>query len=313
MFNSAALLRALPVSALEPNIVARLSGWGSDNDERLLKSTITLLEPPCGQAEPYLDPVSAIETLREHTITQVCTADALEELRATISADRWVYYLDHLSPASPGCIRASDFVASPWSARYLTNQMTSFLRSAASQAAKTPMFEGPDNTGSLWSLETLPDLPPRKAMMEFLPGAAGGPWYFDLEWDWKQDVWRQGFNPFARWRDAIRPKAEILENALGMPVYRFADPSCEYDDDDVHRFLVLHWCCTYRPQSIYVQYLLRTSGARNVEELKTALINPATYAHDFEMNNTFFGLDAIGALSLRYQSPPDQGPAGALA
>ncbi|WP_146144827.1 hypothetical protein [Phreatobacter cathodiphilus] len=301
MVNSEALLRALPVSALEPNVVARLSGWGSENDECAPKGAITLLEPPCGQREPYLDPVEAIEVLRKHVIPQLNIGEALGELRAIVSADRCVYYLDHFSPASPGCIRMSDFVASPWSARYLTSDTVGFLLAAAAEATKTPMFEGPDNAGSPWSLETLPDPPPRKAMMEFLPGAAGGPWYFDLEWDWWKDDWRQGFNPFAQWRDAIRPEAEKLQNALGMPVYRFSDPGSEGGDDDVHRFLVLHWCCTYRPRSTYVQYLRRSSGARSVEELKTALIDPATYAHDFEMNNTFFGLDATGALSIRYR------------
>jgi len=301
MVNSNSLIRALPVSTLEPNIVARLSGWSDADAKYALQSTINLLEPPCGQREAYLDPVEAIEVLRKHLVPQMNSGEVLGGLRRSVAPDRWVHYLDHLSPDTSGCIRVSDFVAALRGARHLAAETIDFLEFAAAKAATTPMFEGPDNRGSPWSLESLPDIPPPKAMMEFLPGAAGGPWYFDIEWDWERDDWRQGFNPFAQWRYAIRPEAEKLQSALGMPVYRFADPSSEDDDDDVHRFLVLHWCCTYRPWSIYVQYLLRASGARNVEELKTALVDPAAYAHDFEMNNTFLGLEAAGALSLRYR------------
>ncbi|MDP3547467.1 MAG: hypothetical protein Q8S29_14965 [Phreatobacter sp.] len=303
MINSEALLRALPVSALEPNVVARLIGWSDDIGEPVAHRAINLLEPPCGQREPYLDPAEAIEVLRKHIGLQGDTAAALDELRTTVSDDRWVYYLDNVWPTSPGCLRVSDFVAAPSSARYLTSEIAGFLVSAAAEAAKTPIFVGPDNPGRPWSLETLPDTPPPKVMMEFLPGAEGGPWYFDIEWDWDRDEWRQGFNPFARWRDKIRPFAEKLQSALGEQVYRFADPTSECDDDDVHRFLVLHWCCTYRSQSSYVQYLVRTSGARNVEALKEALIDPATYSHDFEMNDTFTGLEATGAFSLRFPGP----------
>lgn len=162
------------------------------------------------------------------------------------------------------------------------------------------MFQGLDNRDDPWSLETLPDPPPPKAMFEFLPAPAGGPWYFDIEWDRENERWQQGFDPFEKWREAIKPVAAELEKALGEPVCRFADPDCDYDDDDVHRFLVLHWCCTYRPESTYVQYLVRISGARDVEQLKAALIDPASYIHPFEMNDSFDGLEARNVLRLRY-------------
>lgn len=289
MFDAASLIRALPVSALEPNVLTRLTGWADTAECQAWQNTIALLEPPCGQREPYLDPVQAIEVLRLRAAPRMDAAELIASLRASLAPDRWVHFLDHLCPNTPSCIPIIDFIAALRQARHVEAGVIHFLENAAAKSASTPMFEGPDNRGSPWSLQTLPDPPPPKAMMEFLPGPAGGPWYFDIEWDWERGDWRQGFNPFAQWREVIRPTTEMLHNALGEPVYRFADSSCEYDDDDVHRFLVLHWCCTYRPQSRYVQYLVRTSGARNVEELKAALLDPAAYVHVFEMNGRFAG------------------------
>jgi len=155
-----------------------------------------------------------------------------------------------------------------------------FFEQAAEVTARTPMFRGPDNWDAPWSLETLPALPPPKAMIEFVPGP---PWD-DFEFDWKaQD------NPFLRWREAMRPVADELEKALGEPVYHFA-----HLDDHVHRFLVLHWCCTHRPESAFVRYLLKISGASDVEEIKAALIDPASYTQPFKMNGTFVGLETSG-------------------
>ncbi len=155
MINSEALLRALPVSALEPNVVARLIGWSDDFGEPAAHRAIKLLEPPCCQREPYLDPAEAIEVLRKHAGLQGDTAATLDELRNTVAVDRWVYFLDIVCPTSRGCLRVSDFVAAPAIARYLTSEIAGFLLSAAAEAAKTPMFVGPDNRGRPWSLETL--------------------------------------------------------------------------------------------------------------------------------------------------------------
>jgi hypothetical protein len=63
---------------------------------------------------------------------------------------------------------------------------------------------------------------------------------------------------------------------------------------------VLHWCCTYRPASPYVQYLLHASGSRDLEELKAALINPASYSHPFRMGDTFDGLET-NAFHVEYE------------
>jgi len=186
-----------------------------------------------------------------------------------VANDRWVHFLDHFEPESPECLpgarlrvlaaRRVPRVNSPaaeWTLggpgrEALANQklfvpsdILDFFEQAAQVAACTPMFRGPDNWNEPWSLEDLPDLPPPRAMIEFVPGA---PWA-DID---ARDGWRAGDNPFIRWREAIRPMALELEEALGEPVYHFADLDCDTDDDDVHRFLVLHWCCTHKPGSTF--------------------------------------------------------------
>ncbi|MCB1615947.1 MAG: hypothetical protein KDI30_08035 [Pseudomonadales bacterium] len=97
----------------------------------------------------------------------------------------------------------------------------------------------------------------------------------------------------------MRPIADRLEKSLGEPVYYFSVPDCDTDDDNAHRFLVLHWLCTCWPESTYVKFLISSSGAQDMDELKTALINPDNYRHPFKMSDAFFGIEAI-ACRLEY-------------
>ncbi|AOX99903.1 hypothetical protein BJP62_05165 [Jeongeupia sp. USM3] len=197
---------------------------------------------------------------------------------------RWVNFFDDLEPESPECLPLPDFMTWLRGEKLVPSNIMDFFEQAAEVATHTPMFRGPDNWNKPWSLESLPALPPPKAMIEFVPGP---PWN-DFEFDWEtQD------NPFLHWREAMRPVALDLEKVLGEPVYYFKKLGDELDDDAVHRFLVLHWCCTYRPESAFVRFLLKVSEAKDVDELKAALINPASYTYLFKMNDAFVGLEAL--------------------
>ena len=120
-------------------------------------------------------------------------------------------------------------------------------------------------------------------MIEYLPGA---PWN-DID-RWGSDEGRRDpQNPFNQWRESIRPAARAIQQRWGECPFHFADLSCEFDDDAGHRLLVLHWCCSFRPDSTYVQHLVKASGAKDVAELKAALIDPENYVHPFTMNFDF--------------------------
>lgn len=328
MVDIAALMRVLPVSGLEPEWVASIGGIVDVPKEQAWQEHITLLEPPAGQHVPYIDPVTALERLlrrQEDALgdAQVRAREAVARMRDEVADDRWVNFFDDLKPETPDCLPVPDFVAWLRDERRRVNQLAAkmkldaqgfkelarkevlvpsdlidFFEQAAEVAASTPMFRGPDNWNEAWSLENLPALPPPKAMIEFVPGA---PWA-DVD-DWGD--WKATDNPFMRWREAIHPVALELEKALGEPVYHFADLNSDTDDDDVHRFLVLHWCCTHKPESAFVRYLLKISGARDVEELKAALIDPASYTQPFQMNGSFIGLEA-SFCRIEYLSPDKQ-------
>lgn len=90
-------------------------------------------------------------------------------------------------------------------------------------------------------MATLPDDPPAKAMIEFVPGPPG-------------DVDDQIVPKFEAWREFIRPIATALETPWASLVYYFKVPDCDTDDDNVHRFLVLHWLCTCWPESNHVKF-----------------------------------------------------------
>jgi len=306
-----ALMSCLPISGLEPQSLAFVGGLKEASTPGFWQNTIEFLEPPAGRRVPYIEPVKAFEKLLYRggvalTDAQARARDAAARLRGAVADDHWVNFLDDLNPESRECLPVPDMLAwlrdqhrhadqsagSPGPSApgikelLVPADIIDFLEQAADEASRTPMFRGPDNWEEPWSLETLPTLPPPRAMIEFMPGAMWG------EIDDCRD-WNVTDNPFLRWHEAIRPVALELERALGEPVYHFADLSCDTDDDDVHRFLVLHWCCSWKPESAYVRYLLKVSGASDVEELKAALIDPASYTQPFKMNFSFIGLEAL--------------------
>ncbi|UWF60380.1 hypothetical protein [Brucella sp. 2716] len=290
MVDIDALMRALPISSLEPYHVASIRGVGNPLKKSPWDRNIDFLEPPAGQRLPYIHPLDALEKLlgsQEETHDEWLKKAQLfeRELKLEITSNKWARFYHHLEPDMQEAIPVPDFLAWLRKKSIVSSKITDLFEEANAAAIKTPIFTGPDNRGSPWSLETLPDLPPAKAMIEFVPGPS---WDNEYDSTGKNTV----YEPFLLWRTAIRPVAQALEQELGEPVYRFADLELDYDDDDVHRFLVLHWCFTLRPDALFTQHIVRLTGARDVEELKAALIHPLSYKHPYEMNYSFAGLEA---------------------
>lgn len=311
MVDMAALVRGLPVSVLEPNELAYIEGIVRTPEKPAWQDSITLLEPPAGQRVPYIDPLRTLENLlrgqggsREHARTQAY--EMTGRMRKEVADGRWVNFLDSLEPESPECLPVTDFLL--WlrerqgqrqhvegmrkpddegllelttKEAAIPSDVLEFIEQAAHVSTVVPMFCGDDNWDEPWALENLPPLPSFGTMIEFMPGA---PWADIDSWD----DWRIGNNPFLHWRESMRPVAHELEKVLGEPVYSFADLDCDTDDDFVHRFLILHWCCTYKPESAFVRYLLKISGADTIEALKEALLDPASYKPELLYTGTSF-------------------------
>lgn len=308
-----ALLQALPFSGLEPQTVALLTGLTDIQGQYAWQDSVWLLEPPAGQRVSYIEPIAALEKLlrrqgRTLQESQTRAIEAVARMKQNIAQERWVNFLDELDPESHDCLPVPELVAWLRSDVELSVQVApdvvDFLEQAAEVARRTPMFRGPDNWEELLSMEQMPMLPTPKAMIEFVPGPPWADLDEDEEWNDDANGYDMLYKPFLAWREAIRPVAMALEQALGEPVYCFKELGDDLDDDDVHRFLVLHWCCTYKPQSPFVRYLLQVSKARDVEQLKAALIDPASYTHPFEMNSAFFGMETISC-RMDYL-PPDR-------
>ena len=324
-----ALMKALPVSGLGPQCLASIGGLIDIPKDQRWREFINLLEPPAGQRVPYIEPAKAIEKLlcRQGVSpddAQARSRETVVRMRGDVADEHWVNFYDYLEPESPECLPVSVFVAwvrqehdrsvqlsapVPNSAQESNErasehllvpfEILAFFERSAEVATSSPTFRGPDNWHEPWSLENLPALPPPKAMIEFMPGA---PWADQDNWD----DWNAPSNPFILWREAMRPVAQTLENVLGEPVFKFADldADSDIDDDDVHRFLLLHWCCTWKPESAYVRFLVKVSGASNVEELKAALIDPANYTQPYKMNGSYIGLETLNS-RIDYL-PPDR-------
>jgi hypothetical protein len=291
MVDIDALMDALPVSGLEPQTVAFLEGIVDLPKDQAWQAHIDLIEPPAALRVPFIEPVSALEKmlLRKGVAPEDALLRAREagtRLQCEVAEDRWAIFFDSFEPEKPECLPVPDFTAWLRDEALDLSDLADFFERAAAVAAREAILERLDTRDESWTLETLPRLTPPKAMIEFVPG---GPWS-DID---ACGNWRETDNPFKRWREAIRPAALYLEQALGKRVYYFADLDDDCDDDDVHRFLVLHWCCSFMPQSSFVRWIVRKSGARDVEELKCALIDPASYRHPFQMNDAFGGIDTV--------------------
>lgn len=287
--DMAALMRALPATGLEPACLGVVLGMVDVPEDQRWHEAIDLLEPPAGQHVPYIEPVNALEKIcrRQGMALEVAKARALEnvaQMRTEVADSAWVSFYDSLNPEVPECLPLPEFVA--WLRRQaglVAIEVLDFFEQVQHVIVTRPMFKDRDNQTDLYSLESLPSLPAAKAMIEFVPGP---PWD-DFSVDWEE---AEGCD-FRQWREAMRPIAQMLEASLGEPVYYFKTLGDEIDDDDVHRFLVLHWCCTYKPESAFVRYLLEVSGAKDVGALKAALIDPASYTQPFKMNRAFCGAE----------------------
>ncbi len=290
MTDIPALMNVLPISTLEPDWIAILDGLAEKSSGEALEPSIWILEPPAGQQVPFIDPVKMMSMLFRHEGMDIHAAmeratSAYAKLRPRLALPQRVRFYDSLEPDSPECIPLPTLIDFLHEKSLVSEALTTYLDRIVDTVISVPLFRGPDNWDSPWTLSDLPDLPPPKAMIVFFPGPS---------WEYGDDT-AANMSFFRSWREWIRPIAENLEKVLGEPVYYFADPECDTDDDDVHRFLVLHWCCTYKPESAFVKFLIEATKSKDVHELKNALIDPKSYFHPFKMNDAFIGLEACGS------------------
>lgn len=294
MVNIDALQRVLPISGLEAQWVAIIDGFSDKPRKDWWQESIRYLEPPAGQHVPYVDAQSAMALLFKYQgmsadAAKAKAGDAWGELKGKMDSTQCVVFYDYLEVNADECIPVPSLIQFLRDRNLVPVDVLDFLDRSVATVVAAPIFTGPDNWEAPWSIATLPDQPPAKAMIEFVPGPPG---------DVEDDV----IEKFNAWRDAIRPVAEALESALGEAVYYFKVPDCDTDDDSVHRFLVLYWLCTCWPESTYVKFLVSSSGAKDVEELMVALINPDNYTQPFKMNDTFIGIEPR-ACRLEYFPP----------
>lgn len=294
MINLNALQRVLPISGLEAQWVAIIDGFSDKPRKDRWKETIVFIEPPAGQHVPYVEARSAMALQFKYQGMSAEDAKAMayaewSDLIEQLDSNQRVVFYDYLEMNPDEHIPVPALIQHLRQKKLVSDHVADFLDRSVATVMEVPIFRGPDNWDAPWSISTLPSEPPAKAMIEFVPGPPG-------------DVDDQITPKFDAWREFIRPITGALEKALGEPVYDFKILDCEYDDDNVHRFLVLHWLCTCWPESTYVKFLVSSSGAKDVEDLKAALINPDNYTQPFKMNDAFVGIEP-GACRLEYFPP----------
>lgn len=301
-----ALLKALPLGSIESQWLALVGLLVEKWAEDPLKPKIELLEPPAGGLRvPYVDPVHAVALMARQTGYIEAEAEALgkalfAELRPTLPLlERPVLYTG-VNPDIrniPECVPVPKLVAFLREKGSLPLELPDFLEKACEVTCLTRQYRWDQFGKRRLRLAELPDLPPPKTMIE--------------SFVWLQIIIGETLSPESeafpaepihRWREAIRPIAERLASALGEPVYYFADPKCECDDDDCHRFLALHCWCSLLPDSNFVRYLLEVTGAPEVESLKNALVDPASYTYPFK-NDAFVDIEPVPMPRFQFPRP----------
>ena len=285
MISISSLSNVLPISGLQPKHLANIGGLVQKQPGEEYEQTIELLEPPAGRQVPYVDPVAAMTVLFLHSGLNydiaIAKANAqYAKLRPQLELIERVKFFDDVNSAFPEHIPAPVLMGFLREHQLAPVDLIDYLERVGYAVTVAPILDGPYVQGGPWSLVQLHENGLPESMIEFLPG---NPWD-----DYEAIPW---IDNFPGWRDEIRPIAEHLKEFLGETVYYFKIPDCDTDDDNVHRFLLLHLCCTTKPESPYIKFILEASGARDVDEFKTATINPENYTESFKMCDSSWGLE----------------------
>lgn len=293
------LQKALPASGLCPQVLAIIDGFSILPPEDEWKESIFFLEPPAGQRHPYVD---AFRAMRQLLLHKGLTSEAAEaqanvqwrKLKAVLKPSECVFFYRDFDLDDVEYIPVTVFNQYLRQEGLASDHVIEFLEQALNTTMEASRFSVNDSLQIQWANATLPDEVLAKAMIEFVTRPP-------------QDEGDDTPAKFDAWRQSMREVAERLKQALGESVYDF-DVSCDpFDmeghsvtDDSVHRFLVLHWVCSSWPESNYVKFLVARSGAQDVQELKTALLDPANYSQSFKMHDAFRGINAV-ACRMKYR------------
>ncbi len=297
--NPSRLLQALPISGIEAQWLARVEGFVPGKE-------IIFFEPPAGQHAPFVEPITVTAILLEHggvPIEQAASMakDLYTELRPRLSMfERPVLYTGFESDMRniPECVPLPKLLGFYQEKCLISESVQVFLSRACEATSFTRMFRYGDFGAEARCLNKLPPLPPPKAMVEFFVGLPDNLVYENSpSCDWGQTP----FNLLQDWKKSIRPLAEILKERCGEEVYYFADPDCDHDDDNCHRFLALHCWCSLLPDSSFIRYLLEVANLPDVTALRAALIDPASYTHPWKMYNAFTGMEVVPTCYFHYQ------------
>ena len=281
------LMKCLPISGIEPQWAGFIDGLGDDS--------ITLFEPPAGQQEPFCDGQKLIATILKRGGIDESSANAkAKEIIANHRAEltifeRPILYNDSIYdlakiPEHYPLSRVIDWLSHEKS---VAPEIITFLQYVLEVTRQKRMF--------LWGafgvkplrLTELPDAPPPTDMIEFFVGMPD-----DLVWEHSPDGNTASYENLDEWKAQFKPVVEKIEKELGQKVYYFKDPTCDYDDDNCHRFCALHCWCSLLPDSSFVRYLLEVTELDDVEALKELLITPENYRFfPFEMFDAFFGIE----------------------
>lgn len=157
-------------------------------------------------------------------------------------------------------------------------RIAAFLDRCADVAAGTPKFICGPFGQEPRSLRDLPATPPQEALTEF---------FVVLQWDLAWELCTDGETPavdkMQAWRNGRRPAVQDLERQLGCQLYHYAADGDELDDDYAHRNLCLDYFCHMLPDSPFVAFLIEGTGARDLAELRAALLSPEAYTVPFAL------------------------------
>ena len=267
MTNLDALAAGLPRTGIRTEELAKIRGFASPNG-------IRFYHPPASQFEPLLHIRAAVtDILASLGCSPVEAARiaglAESDIVAGRPAEQRPWCLDDYGDemlCAPATAVADWLRARGGDAARIAD----FIARCAAISPNLPVIGG-IGFPRLQALRELGDEPIAGGWAEFFCGIEG-----DLAWRLSPD----GNHPSPAaeaWKTGMRPRVEALSAAVGVPLFHYADPDDEFDDDLAHRFLALDFVCHMIPDSPFVGYLRELTGANSVAELRAAFYDPARY------------------------------------
>lgn len=291
VFSIEKLNKVLPIIDLGTDEPATIYGFSPREYSWGGAYSFYLKVPPAGWREMFIEPVEALTQMLEYkglecdqaeNYAKFCCSGFESFLPATTCVRFYEWYGQETFPHIP----VSVFTQWLRENHLMDESICDYLDKCNQLATTSVAYRGYDERTEKRTIANFPDFPPPEALYVH---ARLHPLEGHLHIDY-----------YLNWREEIRDAVKKIEKFSEASVYLFGDPEDPINADGIHRYLFLHMLCSLIPDHPYVKFILRASGAVDLEDLKKQLINPEIYQHPLSPNDGFAAINTDDYMDFTY-------------